>query len=101
MMVVPEPMKRSTTVSPFIEQSRSASATRATGLTVGCSAKSCRRPDLKLLAAYNRPMVNHDGKTVVRQRGGAPARWASRDSHNGYVRYFDSTGNVGEATGRI
>src|SRR3954447_15415597 len=42
--VVPEPAKQSSTTSPRLEQSRMASATSATGFTVGCMASSSVRP---------------------------------------------------------
>ena len=45
--VVPEPPNGSSTSSPRFEQSRMASATSATGLTVGCIASSSSRPALE------------------------------------------------------
>jgi hypothetical protein len=47
--VVPEPPNGSRTTSPLLEQSRMASATSATGLTVGCIARSSARDELMLL----------------------------------------------------
>ena len=44
MTVVPEPQNGSSTISPRRLQSLIASATRATGLTVGCMARSCSLP---------------------------------------------------------
>ena len=49
--VVPEPAKTSITVAP-VEQSRIASATIATGLTVGCMASSSSRVALGVAPAY-------------------------------------------------
>jgi hypothetical protein len=46
--VVPEPPNGSSTISPLRLQSLIASPTRATGLTVGCSASSSIRPARKL-----------------------------------------------------
>src|ERR1700730_12095339 len=48
-MVVPEPPNGSRMMAPRRLQSLIASATRSTGLTVGCSSKSSRRPSRKLL----------------------------------------------------
>jgi len=42
--VVPLPRKASSTISPRAEQSRIASATIATGFTVGCSGKRLPLP---------------------------------------------------------
>src|SRR5688572_12129144 len=44
------PQKGSSTISPRREQSRVASATSATRLTVGCEARSSIRPARKVLA---------------------------------------------------
>ena len=49
IIVLPEPMNGSSTMSPRREQSRIASATRATGLTVGCIARSSIRPARNVL----------------------------------------------------
>jgi hypothetical protein len=47
--VVPDPPKQSSTIWPRREQSLMASATSATGLTVGCMASSSLRPPRKEL----------------------------------------------------
>src|SRR5262249_42320887 len=47
--VVPDPPKRSSTMSPRRLQSLIASATSATGLTVGCDCSSSRRPARNVL----------------------------------------------------
>ena len=47
--VVPEPQKASSTMPPRLEQSRIASSTSATGLTVGCRASSASRSVPKAL----------------------------------------------------
>ena len=49
--VVPLPKKGSSTIAPRREQSFMASATRATGFTVGCMRSSSFRPRLKVLTS--------------------------------------------------
>ena len=58
MSVLPLPAKGSSTIAPRLLTSRIASASMATGLTVGCIASSSRRPVRKVLTpAYSQTLV--------------------------------------------